>query len=292
MEIRIGEAESGMCIRAFLSARFAISARCLSNLKNDPCGILVNGEKKTVRYCLAAGDLLSLHLGDGEGDYVPLPAPQALPFPLLAADEWFLAVNKPADMPTHPSYRHRGDTLADALAAACGCPLVFRVITRLDRDTSGVVLLARNRLAAGFFSRAMANGEIEKTYYAITDRPPVPLAGRMVDDIAREEEGIIRRRVVPAGQGDRAVTDYALAEARAGKYLLRLSPRTGRTHQLRVQLASRGLPIVGDDFYGGSLAMPRQALHAACLSFPHPCGGRVTVEAPLPQDMHHYFYEE
>ena len=292
MKIGISAADSGQCIREFLQKRFAISSRCLSALKSKADGITVNGEKRTVRYLLQQGDELCLLLGDGEGDAAPLPPPQALPFPVLAADEWFIAVSKPYDMPTHQSHGHRGDTLADALAAACGTPLVFRAITRLDRDTSGVVLLARNQLAAGVFSRAMAAGEIEKTYYAITHAALPEPCGRMTDYIAREEHGIIRRTVVPAGEGDLAVTDYETADARNGKLLLRLMPRTGRTHQLRVQLSSRGCPIAGDDFYGGSLDFPRQALHAARLTFPHPEKGRVTVEAPLPVDMQRYFYEE
>lgn len=291
MNICISEAESGMCIREFLRTRFSISARCLSALKHENGAIAVNGQPKTVRYVLAAGDELYLHLGDGEGDAMPLPDADKLPFPVLAADEWLIALSKPADMPTHQSYGHRGDTLADAIAAACGCPIVFRAITRLDRDTSGVVLLARNQLAAGFFSRAMIKGEIEKTYYAITRRAPSSRAGRMIDYIAREKDGIIRRVVVPEGEGDLAVTDYETVGEQHGKFLLRLCPRTGRTHQLRVQLASRGLPIAGDDFYGGSTDFWRQALHAACLSFPHPAGGRMTVEAPLPPDMLQYYSE-
>lgn len=291
MKILIDQASSGICIRELLRTRFSISARCLSALKNESGAIAVNGENKTVRYVLQAGDELYLHLGDGEGDGMPLPAQEKLPFPILAADDWLVAVCKPADMPTHQSYGHRGDTLADAIEAACGRPIVFRAITRLDRDTSGVVLLARNQLAAGFLARAMANGEFEKTYYAITHRAPRPLAGNMTDGIARAGDGIIRRMAVPVGSGDLAVTDYETVEEKNGKFLLRLQPHTGRTHQLRVQLSSRGMPIAGDDFYGGSTDFWRQALHAARLSFPHPAGGRMTVEADLPKDMLQYFHE-
>jgi RluA family pseudouridine synthase len=250
LKICISKADNGQCIREFLQKRFAISSRCLSALKNKAGGITVNGEKKTVRYILQQGDELCLLLGDGEGDAMPLPPQHLLPFPILAADEWFVAVSKPYDMPTHQSHGHRGDTLADALAAACGTPLVFRAITRLDRDTSGVVLLARNQLAAGFFSRAMAAGEMEKTYYAITHAALPESHGCMVDYIAREEHGIIRRTVVPAGKGDLAVTDYETVEERGGKFLLRLMPRTGRTHQLRIHMSSLGCPLVGDWLYG------------------------------------------
>ena len=291
MKLLINEGDGGLCIRDFLRSRLQMSTRCLVFLKSEVGRITVNGVPKTVRHILSPGEELCLRLGEGESDGMPLPAQEKLPFAILAADDWFLAVNKPAGMPTHQSFHHYGDTLADAITAACGRPVVFHAITRLDQDTSGVVLLARHRLAAGFFCRAMANGEFEKTYYAITERPPMPRAGRMTDYIAREGESIIRRTVVPAGAGDLAITDYETVGERPGRALLRLSPRTGRTHQLRVQLSSRGLPIVGDDFYGGSLAMPRSALHAARLSFPHPAGGRVTVEAPLPPDMEQYYHE-
>ena len=288
MEFIIDKAAEGLCLRDYLRTRLSISARCLSFLKGESGRMTVNGRAKTVRYRLAEGDVLCLRPWEEE-DCMPLPDAQRLPFPILAVDEWMIAVCKPYDMPTHQSAGHRGDTLADALAGACDRPFVFRAINRLDRDTSGVVLLARHRLAAGFFASAMARGEMQKTYYAITEHAPQPPSGRMVDYIARADKSIIRRTVVGQGEGDLAITDYETVACRQGRCLLRLMPKTGRTHQLRVQLSSRGMPIVGDDFYGGSLAMPRQALHAATLTFPHPSGGRVTVEAPLPADMNDYF---
>lgn len=291
MKIVINETGGGQCIRDFLRGRFAISARCLSFLKSEEGRITVNGAPQTVRYLLTPGDELVIRLGEGEEDSMPLPVQERLPFPILAADDWLLAVNKPAGMPTHQSAGHRGDTLADAVAAACGVPIVFRAITRLDRETSGIVLLARNRLAAGFLAGAMARGECQKTYYAITHRAPEPRSGRMTDYIAREGESIIRRCVVPEGEGDLALTDYETVGEQNGRVLVRLHPLTGRTHQLRVQLASRGLPIVGDTLYGGTPALPRTALHAARLSFPHPAGGRLALEAPLPPDMEQYYRE-
>jgi len=169
-----------------------------------------------------------------------------------------------------------------------------RLIHRLDRDTSGVILAAKTKPAAGFLGKAMMAHRIAKTYRAIvTPGAPQPKGGTIEAALRREEigrEAYMRLCQPDHPDAEAAMTRYrTLAEA-PGAALVELSPQTGRMHQLRVHLASIGRPIAGDARYGGALvvggqAVPRLMLHAAALSFPHPGGGVKKIEAPVPADM-------
>ncbi len=276
----VAKEEAGTLVREFLR-RKGVTSHCLSRLKGIEGGITLNGAPCTVRALLHEGDKLALAIEEAP----PTPLAPLSPVPILYEDEWLIVFDKPSGMPTHQSAGHRGDTLADALLALPGAPAIFRAVNRLDRETSGIVLVARHALAAGFLSSCMAEGKIEKEYLAIIDHPLAPPEGVMTDYIAREGKSIIRRVTVAEGEGDYAEARYETVDT-YGKYtLVRLYPRTGRTHQLRVQLASRGTSIVGDDLYGGAPIMSRTALHAAKLTFPHPGGGALTIECDLPKDM-------
>jgi tRNA pseudouridine32 synthase/23S rRNA pseudouridine746 synthase len=169
-----------------------------------------------------------------------------------------------------------------------------RLIHRLDRDTSGVILAAKTKPAAGFLGKAMMARRIHKTYRAIvTPGAPEPRGGAIEAALRREEIGReAYMRVCPPDHPDAeaAKTRYRTLAERPGAALVELSPETGRMHQLRVHLASIGRPIAGDARYGGALvvaghAVPRLMLHAAALSFPHPSGGTKRIEAEVPADM-------
>jgi tRNA pseudouridine32 synthase/23S rRNA pseudouridine746 synthase len=169
-----------------------------------------------------------------------------------------------------------------------------RLIHRLDRDTSGVLLAAKTKPAAGFLGKAMMARKIKKTYRAIvTPGAPEPRGGTITTALRREEigrEAYMRVCAPEHPDAEAAVTRYrTLAEAN-GAALVELEPQTGRMHQLRVHLASVGRPIAGDARYGGALVVagepvPRLMLHAVGLSFPHPSGGTTRIEAPVPEDM-------
>jgi tRNA pseudouridine32 synthase/23S rRNA pseudouridine746 synthase len=169
-----------------------------------------------------------------------------------------------------------------------------RLIHRLDRDTSGVILAAKTKPAAGFLGKAMMARKFQKTYRAIvTPGAPEPRAGTIELALRREEigrEAYIRVCAPDHPDAESALTRYrTLAEA-PGAALVELEPQTGRMHQLRVHLAAIGRPIAGDARYGGALVVaghpaPRLMLHAQALSFPHPAGGTARLEAPVPQDM-------
>lgn len=276
----------GRPLLSFLKSELNVSGRLLTRLKRTENGITVNGERVTVRYTVRAGDVLELADGDsGASDAVE---PRELSIEVLYEDADVIVVNKPPHMPTHPSHGHRDDTLANAMAYRyLGTPFVFRPVNRLDRDTSGVVLIAKNQRAAAFFSSAMANGKFKKKYIAVTDGELEPF-GTVNAPIRRKEQSIIFRETCKDGDegAQSALTEYKTLYKSSGYSLVELSPKTGRTHQLRVHLASLGAPICGDDLYGkASDIIDRQALHAASLEFPLTEGKRITVFAPIPKDI-------
>lgn len=278
-----------MLLRAFIRQRARLSSALLASLKRREDGIQVNGERVTVRRILHTGDLVTLNFEDTHEAEKIIPVD--LPIEIVYEDDDILVVNKPPFMPTHPSFRHPDDTLANAVAyyfARQNRPFIFRPISRLDRNTSGLVLLAKDRVAAGILACAMRRGEIQKTYQALLDGRLPKHAGRLITGIRRAPDTIIVREVTPPGAdgSDIAVTDYRVEKE--GKYtLVTASPKTGRTHQLRLHFAYLGAPILGDDLYGHESAdIPRQALHAAHLTFTHPKSGEVlTLSAPLPLDI-------
>lgn len=289
MEIRIDRQYDGVVLRSYLKLTLRVSVKMLSRLKNDEMGIVVNGRRVTVRYVLHEGDVLSLADRDRVSGHV---IPARLPVEILYEDDDVLVLNKPPEMPTHPSHGHLDDTLANALVYYYnekGIPFVFRPISRLDRNTSGAVLVAKNKIAAARLDEAMRERQIEKTYFAILSRKILPASGRIEGYICRTDLSIITRRVCRSDEAGAAyaLTDYETVAANDDVSLVRAYPRTGRTHQLRVHFADLHCPLLGDDLYGAaSELISRQALHAASVCFPHPKDGHmVRVEAPLPEDM-------
>ena len=270
------------------------SHKAISRLKRLEDGILLNGSRVTVRAVLRTGDTLSLAVEDRAEEQNPYLEPVDLPLSILYEDDGLLAVNKPPFMPTHPSMGHTGDTLANAVAFYLqreDRPFIFRAINRLDRDTSGVVLLAKDKFNAAKLAGAMGDGKIQKTYLALLCGELAQEEGEIDAYIRRKEASIITREAIPANTAPMpegaqpALTRYQVVQRLNGYTLVRAFPQTGRTHQLRVHFAHIGHPIVGDTLYGtADLRIDRQALHAETLTFPY--GEReMTLTAPLPQDL-------
>jgi len=284
------EAEhQGKPLLDYLRRTLGLSRGELTALKQRENGILLNGRHVTVRAILSEGDILVLDRADGQHSEGILPRP--LPVAILYEDEDVIAVNKPAGMPTHPSHDHQEDTLANGLSYLFyqrGVPFVFRAVNRLDRDTSGVVLVAKNRGAAFTLSRAMSVGQIAKGYLAVVVGT-VTEGGTVEKAIRRRAESLMERIVCPLDEGQYAKTVYEPISTQNGLSLLSVLPETGRTHQIRVHLASEGYPICGDTLYGdpaGSSHIGRQALHALSLTFPRPSDGHpITVTAPPHPDL-------
>ena len=191
MKIIINGEYDGRELLSYIKNELSLSRRLLTRLKQKENGIRINGEHVTVRYILHAGDLLEISDGDEKPNEAVLPVD--LPVKILYEDADLLAVAKPHGMPTHPSHGHMLDTLANAIAYRYReVPFVFRPINRLDRDTSGVVLIAKNQRAAAFLVDAMQKGEFIKTYLAITDGELLP-KGIIEKPIRRQNESIIIR---------------------------------------------------------------------------------------------------
>ena len=287
-EYREGRLLSRVCregdgVRAYLRHVMHFPAHTLSALGED--AILLDGEAPPYKTRLRVGQILSVDLREERN---PALLPRPLPFSVLYEDEHILAVSKPPLMPTHPSHGHQEDTLANAVAYRAlsrGEDFPIRPVNRLDRDTSGVVLFSKHRLAAARLAWEMAGGMMQKQYIALTRPAPCPLHGRIHLPIARVPQSVMLRQVTPGGE--EAITDYRTVVADKGIAALAVFPKTGRTHQIRVHLSHIGAPILGDFLYGKEdPCIGRQALHARALSFFHPMTGeKLEILAPLPQDM-------
>jgi tRNA pseudouridine32 synthase/23S rRNA pseudouridine746 synthase len=212
---------------------------------------------------------------------------------VIEQDDSILALNKPSGLSSQGG-RIKAHTLDDLLYAfAKSSGVRPRLVHRLDRDTSGVILAARSQPAASFLGKAMMAHRFSKTYLALVGAPPEPRGGVMEFPLRREEIG--REAYVRAcepGHPDAmtASTRYRTLAVGPGAALIECSPKTGRMHQIRVHLAEMGRPILGDARYGGALTLagkpvPRLMLHAAALTFPHPEGGKKRIEAPPPGDF-------
>ncbi len=213
---------------------------------------------------------------------------------VIHQDAEILALNKPPGLSSQGGRGqvHTLDELLWAFAKPSGSKP--RLIHRLDRDTSGVILTARSKPAAAFLGKAMMGRRFRKTYLAlVAPGPPDPPQGLIATPLRRDEQGreaFMRICAPEHPDAEIARSRYRTLAVGDGAALLELNPETGRMHQLRVHLASIGRPIVGDARYGGALMLggrpaPRLMLHAAALEFPHPAGGRFTLTAPPPSDL-------
>ncbi len=290
MDWKISVRDDGCILREWIQNNIRLSGKMLKYLKYRNDGILVNGERCTVRRILHTGDTVTLALTDNYSSEALLPVD--LPIEVLYEDDALIAPSKPPNMPTHPSHNHHDDTLANALAfrySEAGVPFVFRPINRLDRDTSGVMLVARNKFSAGLLAQSMQNGEIQKTYWAILEGEMEQETGLIDKPLHRTAESIIVREVCSPETPDAepAQTKFRVLAKGGGCTLVEAHPLTGRTHQLRVHFASVGHPICGDNLYGiANNKINRQALHAKELIFPHPITRDIIhLSAPIPPDM-------
>jgi 23S rRNA pseudouridine1911/1915/1917 synthase len=215
------------------------------------------------------------------------PAAEPGAIDVVYQDEHLLVVNKPAGVVAHPTYKQTSGTLLNGLLwhVRDRDAVTPGILTRLDKDTSGLMVVALARGVHAAAQRDAAAGRIRKEYLAIVSATPEPRSGTITLALARDPDD--RRRVVPAPHGAPSETRYELLSASAHGALVRCELVTGRTHQIRVHLAARGWPIVGDRVYGTADArIGRQALHAWRVSMPHPVTRvAMSFEAPLPEDM-------
>lgn len=269
--------ENPQQLKNYLRDSCGVSAGLIRKLKNQK-GIAVNGKFARTVDMVKNGDIITLEQTDNS-EIEPNPLLQV---PIIFENEDLVVFNKPSGMPVHPSIRHRTDTLGNFFAARYG-KLAFRPVNRLDKDTSGLCLVAKNSHSANILQ-----GTAHKIYYAAVQGITEP-QGTIDAPIARENESIIIRCI--REDGKRAVTHYKKIREGNGFSLLEIDLETGRTHQIRVHFSHFGYPLAGDDLYGGSLEkITRQALHCGKMSFKLPMTNEeITVEAPIPQDIEELF---
>lgn len=283
--------QGGQTIDSFLRKK-GYSRRLIIALKNTDNGILVDEEKRFTNYSLSPGEKLVVTLPPEE-DTEHMEAVE-LPFDVIYEDDHIIAVNKPADMPIHPSINNYGNTLANAAAwyfKEKGIPFTFRCVNRLDRDTTGLVLLAKHALSGCILSEMVKKRTLKREYLCICEGI-IEKAGTVNLPIGRLPGSAVMR-CIDQEQGDKAITHYTPVAWERDRTLLRIQLETGRTHQIRVHMGALGHPLPGDYLYNPDYTyIDRQPLHSESLTFPHPVTGEMLhLMAPVPEDMRRLFPE-
>lgn len=278
--------EEGRTVRSLLKGRWQFSSHAISRLTRVENGIRVNGVHARTTAVLRAGDKVEVESGDHRPPKAA-PVPGNWPLPVVWEDEDLLVVNKPAGMTAHASsFLPDTPTVAGALAFSRGTDFIFHPVSRLDKGTTGLMVIAKSGYVHDLLRRQLHTDAFRREYRGVCLGVPDPPQGTVDLPIGRAEGSAIARQIRP--DGDSAVTHYETLETRNGLSLLRLLPETGRTHQLRLHMATLGCPLAGDWLYGKEdpTLIPRPALHSYALELVHPVTGEVLhLTAPLPEDM-------
>lgn len=271
--------KDGISVKSVLKNHFCLSSSLITVLKNT-AGILLNNKVVTVRATMNPGDELKLIIPEFNSDNIEKTKGKLC---ILYEDEDILCVNKPSGMPTHPSQNHHNDTLANLVCYYYrDKPFVFRVSNRLDSYTSGVVIIAKNMYSASFLCTNEFRKTMTKTYCAICRGIFDEKKGKITAPIARCEGSTIKREVSPRGQY--AVTYYEVVDEREDTSVVRLTPKTGRTHQIRVHMSYLGHPLTNDFLYDDNYDKKSHFyLHCYNVIFEHPVTKKIiSIKAPLP----------
>jgi 23S rRNA pseudouridine1911/1915/1917 synthase len=323
MEKRVqGIVQDSKRLQNYLQSDLGLTKRQIKGAKFKADGICVNGSRCRVSEMVYPGDHVTVLLEEDSvcSDHLLL-LDQKLE--ILYEDEDLLIVNKPAGMVVHPSHGHYQDTLSNAVGsyfAGKGEHVKIRAVGRLDKETSGVVLFAKNQAAAGRLARQKEQGIFQKRYLALVHGHPTPQEGTIMAGLARDEATLMKMKI--SEDGMRAVTHYCVLERWERYALVALRLETGRTHQIRVHMASIGHPLLGDQLYGleasraeqilnpvcgtaradvhlaaeqipalpnGACGIARAALHAESCILKQPfTGAMIEVHAPMPEDMERF----
>lgn len=295
LTFHIHKDEENQSVHQFLREHLGFSKSQIRSLKFRENGITVNNNRCRINYMLTNGDILKLILEEktSASRIVPL----FKPISILYEDEDVLVVNKPAGILVHPAGGHYEDTLSNMVSAYYqkqNQDITIRPVGRLDKDTSGAVMFAKNKIAAARFSQKNCNSGFEKEYLAIVSGVPDRQNGEIGSPLSRCLGKPLKMQVDSNGKS--AFTSYKIEKVFSSSSLLRVKIATGRTHQIRVHMASIRHPLLGDRLYGTekSLALKgfsRTALHAACVQFRQPFSGQtIQIEAPLPEDFKAYLF--
>ncbi|WP_137789846.1 RluA family pseudouridine synthase [Bacillus sp. E(2018)] len=279
--------EAPVLLREYLKKK-QISKAALTDIKFHGGALFVNKNEVTVRTQLNGGDEVTVWFPpETKSSSMEV---ENIPLDILYEDHHFIAVHKPAGMPTIPSLYQPNGSLASAILyyyQENNISSTFHAVNRLDKDTSGIVLIAKHRFAHSLMSKQQKDKVIKREYIAFVHGELKDERGTIDQPIARKPESIIERMVSEGGQ--RSITHYEKLDfvKNSNFSVVSLRLETGRTHQIRVHMSSIGHPLIGDDLYGGTLEMlERQALHSEKTSFIHPFTEEcIMLVADLPQDM-------
>ncbi|WP_088103490.1 RluA family pseudouridine synthase [Halalkalibacter urbisdiaboli] len=283
---QVDESYAGNVLRSYLREEQQISKKALADIKFGGGTIKVNGKEATVRTILHTSDVVSITLPPE----IPSDSiiPEDIPLTIVYEDEHVMVINKPPGMATIPSREHRTNTLANAVIGYFnreGISSTFHAVNRLDKDTSGLLVVAKHRLAHDRLSKIQKKGNLSRYYQTIVHGKLESQTFTIDAPIGRNEESIIEREV--REDGKRAITHCEVVAEGEQVSFVSVKLETGRTHQIRVHFAYIGHPLCGDDLYGGERTfIKRHALHCHQVKFVHPFTGEVLhFQADLPDDM-------
>lgn len=277
--------DEGRTMKEFLRKKEGVSKKLLVRMKHEK-SIFLNGEFTYLDHSLKAGDTIMLVMSEEESEHI---IPQEMEIHIVFEDEDLMVLNKPAHQCVHPTLLHPAGTLANGVVhywKQQGFNRKFRPVNRLDKDTTGLVIVAKNQFAHQQLAIVQKKHEIERTYEAIVHGRIEKDRGTIDAPIARHAESLMIREVREDGQT--AITYYQVIERYADATYIQLRLKTGRTHQIRVHMSYIGHPLLGDDLYGGSREwIGRQALHGRYLQFPHPRSGEaMSFQVDPPEDFY------
>lgn len=284
--------QSGRCVRSLLKNEMGLSTTCINRIKRAERGITLNGVRVFTNAVVREGDVLTADIGTAERPSEISPVAMALD--IVYEDEHLLVINKSAPLAVIPSSLVPDEpTLANALAHYLGSGFTFHPVNRLDRGTTGLMIVAKNGFIHERLRRSLHSGAFARGYLAVCEGAPEALEGEITLPIGRKKGSAIERCVDPNGQEARS--RYRVLKRGDRFSLVELEPCTGRTHQLRVHMAAIGCPLAGDWLYGREdrTLIPRPALHSAFLSVRHPIDGEmIELSAPIPADMKRLLEQE
>lgn len=276
--------EEGRTAEGLLRSKLGLSTTMMRKLKKNS-GVHLNNSPIYLKQRVQKGDLLSFNIELQSNTTIH---PQPIPLNIIHEDQHLLILKKPPNMLVHPLKHEPYNTLANAVIYYYNQNNIegtFHPISRLDRNTSGLVVIAKNPYASNLLCKQLHTADFQREYAAVVHGQIKQRQAIIALPIARCEDSAVKHRVHQSGR--RAVTHYSVVSSLHNKALVQIRLETGRTHQIRVHMSHIGHPLVGDDLYGGrSEGINRQALHCCRVSLTHPVtGSKLQFNSPLPRDM-------